>query len=176
MSTTTLSQRLRELREYCLNYDKAELKDTPFITILERREDLLKECIAQAEAQEGQSWELSDEDKSALVEEFALEAVDTANKPRREEQERIYNGAAQQGELMMEFLGRKGISFSNIGALSPSKDGGEQTPVTWIYEDTLPDGYLSSGLSDRQVETIIDEVLMAEGNMDQLRSRLTALK
>ena len=116
MSDKTLSQRLRELAEYCLNYDKEELRKLPFATILAKRIELFTEAIAQAEAQEAQAGELSDFHYNVL-------------KERMIEEHRKYGDKLRFGHWA-DIAARKVVShLHDMGYLRPSQAIGEQTPV-----------------------------------------------
>ena len=114
--TTTLSQRLRLLRGTWANV----LEMTSRMTLLGEVDtftDELSDCIAQAEAMEGQAGELSDE----------------------ELQHRALRWSCDNDQSVFTYsqsLAAFGKHLRDHGYIRPSQAIGEQTPVAWMSEES----------------------------------------
>mgnify|MGYP003479221479 CR=1 FL=1 len=108
MSTTTLSQRLRDLRH-------------GIFPDIETVNAVLDDCIAQAEAQEAQAGELSDE-------EVGRAAMDSIPADSHVGLALDQDGAIDMARAFFE----RGLRYArDHGYLKPSQAIGEQTPVAW---------------------------------------------
>lgn len=117
--TTTLSQRLRDLREHLPTF--GAMDGSVWIP--------LDDAIAQAEATEGQAGELSDEEIERIVNEHA---------------DRYGQGRPSDLDASGPFVERArgvgvGLEYArDHGYLKPSQAIGEQTPVAWMGDNVQP--------------------------------------
>jgi len=142
MSDKTLSQRLRELREAVV--PKACDEHDPITKMLDQ-------CIAQAEAQEAQAGEYEvgrdpvsialARNNASLMEWRGEKTKASAPKMLTDDEiDRVTDALGLGSRGRASF--RAGLRYArDHGYLRPSQAIGEQTPVAWIYEDTLPEGY-----------------------------------
>ena len=116
MSTTTLSQRLRDLRH-------------GIFPDIETVNAVLDDCIAQAEAQEAQAGELSDE-------EVGRAAMDSIPADSHVGLALDQDGAIDMARAFFE----RGLRYARDHYLKPSQAIGEQKPVAWTERWIPPPG------------------------------------
>lgn len=154
MSTTTLSQRLRELSDEfdLLNTMEDAVRCNPTYQPSiqtageqsKRVEALLEKAIAQAQAQEAQA-------PVAEVYDVFMGGPMPSGSPK----EHAWEARGMNGNwwcLNCGVCGGNSTAPANVGPCAdrgpsdtcsgePSQAIGKQTPVAWIYEDSLPEGY-----------------------------------